>query len=138
MDKDDFIYGPAAELDWFSSKEARRLLSIAEDEGLIRSEGDQVELTFDYHKVNVPLGFEPSEDIFEKKKQSLFSSLLNDVVNTSNLTREKIMSKVNKKQDKLNIEIEAALLLVARELKLEIPDEEEIIEEIKKKILESN
>ncbi|MFW6040303.1 MAG: DUF2240 family protein [Thermoplasmatota archaeon] len=136
MRTNDFIYGPAVELGWFSTKDARKVLDISKKEGLIRIEDDNISLTFNPKKVDVPLGFEPSDDLFEEeRKKDVFTRLLNEIVKSSSLKREEIMSRVNKKQDRLNIEIEAALLLVSKELNLDLQNEEEYFKEIENKIL---
>ncbi len=134
MDEDDFIYGPPADLGWFTSSEAKKLLKLARKEGLVKLDGKQVKIEFDPSSVSIPLGFEPSKRILEEKKKPLFQRMLDDVVMYSQLNRQEIMSRVNVKQDEMNIEIEAALLLLARELELDIPKKQEYIEDVRKKV----
>ncbi|MFO7791536.1 MAG: DUF2240 family protein [Candidatus Saliniplasma sp.] len=134
IDKDDFVYGPPADLGWFSSSEAKKLLGIARKEGLVDLKGDRVKIRFDYNDIDIPLGFEPPKRILEEKKKPLFQSMLDDVVMHSNLDRQEVMSRVNVKQDTMNIEIEAALLLLAQELELDLPKKQKYIEDIRKKV----
>ncbi len=134
IDKDEFIYGPPADLGWFTSSEAKKLLKIARKEGLVKLKDDIVRSEFDPANVNIPLGFEPSKRILEENKKPLFQSMLDDVVMYSHLNRQEIMSRVNVKQDDMNIEIEAALLLLARELELELPKKQEYIDAVRKKV----
>lgn len=134
IDKDDFIFGPAADLGWFSSSEAKKLLKIARKEGLVNLKGDNVEITFDHKNLDIPLGFEPPKKILEEKKKPLFKSILDDVVMHSHLDRQEVMSRVNVKQDEMDVEIEAALLLVAQEIQLDLPRKQNYIEAIRKKI----
>ncbi|MFW5904150.1 MAG: DUF2240 family protein [Candidatus Saliniplasma sp.] len=134
IDKEEFIYGPPADLGWFTSSEAKHLLNIARKEGLVNMDGDLVKIEFDPKSVNIPLGFEPSKRILEEKKKPLFKSMLDDVVMYSHLDRQDVMSRVNVKQDEMNIEIEAALLLLARELELDLPKKQGYIEAVRKKV----
>lgn len=134
IDKEEFIYGPPADLGWFSSSEAKKLLKIARKEGLVTLNGDKVEINFDPKNVNIPLGFEPSTRILEEKEKPLFQRMLDDVVMYSQLNRQEVMSRVNLKQDDMNIEIEAALLLLAQELELDLPKKHEYIEAVRKKV----
>ncbi len=134
IDKDDFIYGPPADLGWFSSSEAKKLLQIARKEGLVNVKGDKVKIKFEHKDLDIPLGFEPPKKILNEKKKPLFQSMLDDVVMHSHLDRQEVMSRVNVKQDEMNIEIEAALLLIAQELELDLPRKKKYIEDITKKI----
>ncbi len=135
MDKDDFVYAPT-EIGWFSSEEGRKLLMKAEEEGLIKRDGEELIADFDYKDEDIPLGFEPSKDIFQEKgeEKSLFSQILEEVVDRSDKKRQDIMSKVNEKQDRLNIDIEVALLLVADELDVELERKDDYIQRIERKV----
>lgn len=138
MDEKDFIYIPSADLDWFSSEEARKLLKIAEESGLVSKRDSKVKPNFDFSSVQIPMGFEPSKDVLTQEvKKNIFPVILNEIVEKSSLDRQKVMAKVNKKQDRLNIDIKTALLLVAQEEDIELEDKEEYIEEIEKEIMGS-
>ncbi|MBS3817689.1 MAG: DUF2240 family protein [Candidatus Thermoplasmatota archaeon] len=131
IEKDDFIYIQSADLDWYSSEDAEKLLDRALESRLIELDDDEVIARFDFEEIEIPMGFEPSNDLLKKEKEEdLFSELLNEAVDRSDLSRQDIMALVNKKQDKINVEPKTAILLVAREKNIDIPDMEDYIDKI--------
>lgn len=134
MDKEDFIYTPSAELDWFSLKACRRMLENAVTNGFVSLENETVKLEFDRSDIDIPFGFQPSRNILKKKKKDIFQRILDDIEKKSGLSKQEIMAKVNEKQDAIDIEIEAALLLVARDNDIELDREKEYIDKVKKKV----
>ncbi|MFP3872634.1 MAG: DUF2240 family protein [Candidatus Natronoplasma sp.] len=134
VDKEDFIYIQSADLDWYSSDHARQLLNKGLEFGLIKVKDDSVIARFDFEDVDIPIGFEPSEEIFKEERKDIFPELLDLVSEKSGHPKQEIMSLVNEKQDKMNIEVKTALLLVAQEKEIEIEDEEEYIEKVSEEI----
>ncbi len=134
IDKEDFIYSQSADLDWYPSKYARRVLERAQELSLVDVKDDLVIARFDFESVDIPMGFEPSTDILKEKKKDLFPELLDKVVEKSDLSKQEIMSLVNKKQDKMNIEVKTALLLVAQEKDVYLEERDKYIKEISKEI----
>ncbi|MEF8832090.1 MAG: DUF2240 family protein [Candidatus Thermoplasmatota archaeon] len=132
--KDDFIYAQSVDLEWFSSGRAKKVIERALESDLIEITEDKISPNFDYEDVDIPMGFEPSEDIFKEKKKDIFPELLNKVAEKTDLSKQEIMSKVNEKQDQLNIEITTAVLLVSQEHDISFENREQRIEEISKKI----
>ncbi len=135
IDKEDFIYIQSADLDWYSSDEARKLLDKAVASGLVTIESDSVKAEFDFGDIDIPIGFEPTKDILKEKGEiDLFPQILNEVVDHSGFSRQEIMSLVNKKQDELDLEIKTALLLVAHEKDIDISDRDDYIEKVAENI----
>lgn len=131
IDKDDFIYIQSADLDWYSSKEARRMLERSLASGLVTVEGDSIKAEFDFEGIDIPMDFEPGEEILDEAEElDLFSHILNEVVAHSEDSRQEIMSSVNRKQDELDLEIKTALLLVAHEKDIDIPERDDHIEKV--------
>ena len=121
-------------MEWFSSDQAREVIDKALESGLIKVTEDDIVANFDYESVDIPMGFEPSEDILEEKKRDIFPDLLDEIVEKSDLSKQEIMSKVNEKQDRLNIEITTAVLLVAHEFGIKLRDRDQRIDTILEKI----
>jgi len=121
-------------MEWFSSERAREVIDQALKSDLIKIRDDKILANFDYKTVEIPMGFEPSDDIFEEKKKDLFQTLLDELVEKTDFSKQKIMSKVNEKQDQLDIEITTAVLLVAREYDIPLEDRDQRIEDISKSI----
>ncbi len=114
----------------------RRLLEVAENEGFVTVKNDSVHAIFDYGEVNIPLGFKPTKDILKTAgERPLFQRLLEEITTVSNRKKQDILGLANKKQDSINLEIEVALLLVARELEMELPSKDVFIEEVEANIL---
>ncbi|MFW5953455.1 MAG: DUF2240 family protein [Candidatus Natronoplasma sp.] len=132
--KEDFIYTQSVDMEWFSSERAREVIDRALESDLIKMREDKILVNFDYKTVDIPMGFEPSEDIFEEKKKDLFQALLSEMVEKTDFSKQEIMSKVNEKQDRLNIEITTAVLLVAREYDIPMKNRDQRIEDISKSI----
>ncbi len=132
--EEDFIYAQSVDMEWFSSDCARKVIDRALEADLIKIKEDKISANFDYEDVDIPMGFEPSEDILEEEKRDIFPDLLDEVVEKTDLSRQEVMSKVNKKQDQLNIEITTAVLLVSHEHDISLKNRDQRIEEISKKI----
>ncbi len=130
------MYGLSADLDWFSSKEARKLVEIAQDEGIIKKEDGELEVLFDYKDVSISMGFRPSKDIFTTKKEKpLFQQMLEEIVTSNNMDKAELMSSVNEKQDKLNVGIETALIALTEERGMKFPNRARYIQGIQDKLL---
>jgi len=134
ISEEDFIYAQSVDMEWFSSDEAREVIDKALESGFIKVTEDEIVANFDYESVDIPMGFKPSEDILEEKKRDIFPDLLNEIEEKSDLSKQEIMSKVNEKQDRLNIEITTAVLLVAHELGINLKDKNQRIDTILEKI----
>ncbi len=77
ISEEDFIYAQSVDMEWFSSDEAREVIDKALESGLIKVTETEIVANFDYESVDIPMGFEPSEDILEEKKRDIFPDLLN-------------------------------------------------------------
>ncbi len=85
------------------------------------------------------MGFEPPKDLLEKEvEEDVFPMILDEIVQKTDLDKQKIMAQVNKKQDKLNINIKTALLLVAQENEVDLKNKEKYITKIEEEILENS
>ena len=111
-------------------------MEISEEYGLVSIDDDTVSANFNFHDIQIPMGFEPPKDLLEKEvKKDVFSMILDEIVNKTDLNKQKVMAQVNKKQDKLNINIKTALLLVAQENDVDLENKKEYIKKIEEEIL---
>ncbi len=134
ISKEDFVYAQSVDLEWFSSDEARKLIDKALEAGLVDADENIIKANFEYGQIDIPIGFEPSKKILESKSKDIFSEILDEMVEKSSLSKQQIMSKVNEVQDKLDIEIITAMLLVARKNDISINDLDRKIEEVTMKL----
>lgn len=119
----EFVFSASMELRWFSPKEAQRLLDLGLTGGLLQRRNGAVTPTFDYSSVEVPLDYKPARDIFEnvmKKNADLFSEIVDRIVKTRSVPKREVVSKVNKKQELLGIDVEPAALLVLSDYGLSV------------------
>lgn len=111
-------------------------MDIAQDEGIIKEKDGEIEVLFDYKDVNIPLGFRPSKEIFETKKEKpLFQQMLDEAASSNNIGKAELMSSVNEKQDELNVGIETALIALIEERGMRLPNRDRYIQGIHEKIL---
>ncbi len=105
---------------------------------MVTLKDDKVKSNFDFETIQIPMGFEPPKDLLEKEvKKDIVPILLGEISEKTDLDRQKIMAKVNKKQDELNINIKTALLLVAHEKGIVIKNKNDYIRKIEEEILEN-
>ncbi len=121
----EFVYSASMELRWFPPKDAQRLLDLGLSGGYLRRKNGDIFPTFDFSSIDVPIDFKPPKDLFENAKRSsadLFSDIVEKIVRTKSVPKKEVVSKVNKKQELLGIDVEPAALLVASDYGLSVDD----------------
>jgi hypothetical protein len=116
LSEKEFVFSASMDLRWFSPKDAQRLLDIGLTGGYLEKKNGSIFPTFDTSSVEVPLDYKPSKEIFEqlpKRQQDIFSEIVDRIVKTKSVPKREVVSKVNKKQELLGIDVEPAVLLVA-------------------------
>ena len=112
----EFVFSASMDLRWFSPKDAQRLLDIGISGGYLQKKNGNIVPTFDTTSIDVPLDYKPGREIFEqlpKKNQDFFSEVVEKIVRTKSVPKREVVSKVNRKQELLGIDVEPAALLVA-------------------------
>ncbi len=67
LKRTEIVYFLAFERKWMSIEQANQVISRAESGGLVVSEGDMVSPLFNPGKVDLPLGYRPSSEIFAEE-----------------------------------------------------------------------
>ena len=118
----EFVFSASMELRWFSPKEAQKLLDLGLTGGFLQKKNGGVTPTFDYTTIEVPLDYKPGQDIFEnvRKNVDLFSEIVDRIVRTKSVPKREVVSRVNKKQELLGIDVEPAALLVLSDYGLSV------------------
>ena len=119
----EFVFSASMETRWFSPKDAQKLLDAGITGGYLDKKNGNVFPTFDLLKVDVPLDYKPSKDVLErvpKRRQDLFSEIVDRIVKTKSVSKREVVSRVNKKQELLGIDVEPAALLVASDYGLSV------------------
>lgn len=112
----EFVFSASMDLRWFSPKDAQKLLDLGITGGYLQKRNGSVLPTFDPSAIEVPLDYKPGKEIFEqlpRRSQDLFSEVVDRIVKTKAVPKREVVSRVNKKQELLGIDVEPAVLLVA-------------------------
>jgi hypothetical protein len=125
-------------LGWFNPEEARRMVEVAVNSGLLTEDRDGLKPSFDYKKVELPLELKPTKDILELPPQEpIFLRIVNRISDETQLDNKIIIAEINQKVAQLKIELEVAALLIARKHDIDVSEffddvEHEVISRIAK------
>jgi len=112
----EFVFSASMDLRWFSPKEAQKLLDAGLSGGYLQRKNGNVFPTFDCAIVEVPLDYKPSRDVLDQlpaRQADLFSEIVDRIVKAKSVSKREVVSRVNKKQELMGIDVEPAALLVA-------------------------
>jgi hypothetical protein len=112
----EFVFSASMDLRWFSPKDAQKLLDMGISGGYLKKKNGTIVPTFDTTVIDVPLDYKPGIEIFEhapKRQQDLFSEIVDKIVKSKSVPKREVVSRVNRKQELLGIDVEPAALLVA-------------------------
>jgi hypothetical protein len=114
----DFIFALSLDLKWGPPEKVRSLLREAENEGMVKIEGDMVTAIFDAEAVDVPLGFKPSTE------EGILDQGIRLITSQTGMSRKEVIALANEKQDSLKklVELDAVVLLIAREMGINVSD----------------
>ena len=117
------------DLRWFTPKDARSLIELAQTSGLVKKQKDGLKITFDWRSRDIPLGFAPSEAIFETAAhRSCFTAIIDSIEKHAKKPRPDIVAEINKKQGNFNVAIEIAGLLVGQSYNIYMSEFYELVE----------
>ena len=122
----------AMELHWFSLKEAKVVLHLAEQRALVKKEGDTFRPSFDLKKITIPVGFTPSQQLRAmlaqeppgqtKQTTSIMQRIINAIATSTDLPPEEIRETINKKSTSHLLTPEISALLVAKKHHVDIKE----------------
>jgi hypothetical protein len=130
------------ELNWFTPEDAKKFLNQAIKNQLLNKKEEQVTPAFDYDKIDVPMGFQPTQKVFQEKKiekprekkEKLLNVIVKELVQKSKFDEQKIIGKIKKLEKTRNLTAEVAALLVGKEY--DIVFEEYILEKAEEGIFQ--
>ncbi len=118
LSEKEFVFSASMDLHWFPPNEAQRLLDVCREKGLLRLESGYLRPSFDMASVDVPVAFKPGRELLRrphpKGDDGLFPRLMGMAVDAG-MERRDFIAECNRVQDRLDVEIEVAGLLVLRE-----------------------
>ena len=112
----DFIFALSLDLKWGPPEKVRALLREAEEEGMVKMEGDMVNAVFDAAAVEVPMGFKPSTE------EGILDQGIRLITSHTGMSRKEVIALANEKQDSLKklVELDAVVLLIAKEMGIDV------------------
>ncbi|WP_436934963.1 DUF2240 family protein [Halovenus marina] len=110
MPESEFVVALSLDRDWFSPDQAKRLITVADGEGLLDREAASLALAFDPHSIEIPDGFEPDESILQAR--STFERALDTIVDAG-VEKQTAVANINRIQSDLGVTIEAAAVVYA-------------------------
>jgi hypothetical protein len=124
LSEKEFVQFASYRLSWFKPTEAQRLLRVAQDLKLVELRGGSLTPGFDLASVEVPMDFRPSPGILEgvPPVQDLFLTALNRVVDRTGADRRSVVAAINAIQERMDVHVEVAALIYAREVGVDVSD----------------
>lgn len=127
----EFVFAASLDLRWFTPKEAQKFLDISMENKLLVLDGEKVKPTFDYKGVEIPKGYAPAIELLQSsvKPKGIFLKIVDQISTQKNMPSKEVISAVNLTQDRMNIDVEVAALIVARQYGVDISEYIDQIEE---------
>ena len=130
------------ELNWFTPEDAKKFLKQAIKNQLLNKKDELVTPSFDYDKIDVPMGFQPTQKVFQEKKigkprekkENLLTVIIKEIVQKSKLDEQKIIGKIKKLEKTRNLTAEVAALLVGKEY--DIVFEKDVLQKAEEEIFQ--
>ncbi|MDF9744338.1 DUF2240 family protein [Natrinema salsiterrestre] len=119
LKENEFVVALSLDRDWFSPDQAKRLIDIATQEGLLEREDDGLAVAFDPSEVTVPEEFVPDEDLLQER--SAFERVLDSLV-AEGMEKHEAVGAINTLQQELGLTIEAAAVVYARRRGVDVED----------------
>ena len=117
------------DLRWLSPKEAKEFVNSALMQNFLIKKGDRVKPNFEYKKIKVPVGFYPSKQIFEGKKekvkekgQDVVKLIIDQIVEKTEQDGLSVFEEIKEEAIKRNIYLEVAALLISRKYDIVVSD----------------
>jgi hypothetical protein len=111
----ELVLSVSMDLGWFSPNEAKELVRICNELKLLKRTEHGLVPTFDYNSITVPIDLKPSKNILKLESQEpRLLSIVRKIEAESGKKRNIIMAEINKKQVTLNVEIEVAAIIIAK------------------------
>ncbi|ACV11102.1 conserved hypothetical protein [Halorhabdus utahensis DSM 12940] len=119
LPRSDFVVDLSLDRDWFSPEQAKRLIDVAEGEGLLTASDGTLKLTFESASVTIPDGYQPDESIL--RKRSTFERVLDTVV-AEGTDKQQAVAAINGLQSDLGVTLETAAILYARRQGIDVDE----------------
>ena len=119
----EFVLSASMDLRWFPPRDAQRLLQIGLEAKLLESQEGTIRPAFDVTAVDVPMDYMPTSAILDTPtpvSEDIFLRLVDAISSKTTTDRRAAIALVNAVQERLDLEVEAAALVVARQAGVDI------------------
>ena len=114
----EFVLSASMDLRWFPPRDAQRLLQIGLDSKLLESRDGTIRPAFDVAAVEVPRDYTPTVAILASPTpvdEDLFFQIVDGIAAKTGADRKAVIRRVNEIQDRMDVEVEVAALIAARQ-----------------------
>ncbi|RLF48698.1 MAG: hypothetical protein DRN20_03995 [Thermoplasmata archaeon] len=141
VDEEEFILTLSVKLQWFSPEEAKEFVSLCKELALIAEEKGFLRPRFNHNLVNVPIDFKVSSNILDRLREYLedrekeehgevelsdyeayIMEIVDRIADKIGADRKQVIAEVNDVQERLGVEIEAALNYVANKYDIDVKE----------------
>lgn len=119
LQENEFVVALSLDRDWFSPDQAKRLIDVAVQEGLLEHEDGELVVAFDPAEVSIPEEFVPDEDLLQGR--SAFERVLDALV-AEGMEKHDAVGAINALQQELGVTIETAAVVYARREGIDVED----------------
>jgi len=119
----EFVLSASMDLRWFPPRDAQRLLQIGLETKLLESRDGAIRPAFDVSAVEVARDFVPTAAILSAPTPAdadLFVRIVDAIAAKTGMDRKAVIGLVNGIQEKLDIEVEVAALISARQVGVDL------------------
>lgn len=116
------------DLNWFTPEEAKTFIDNAVKHKLAKKENGAIKPTFNIEKIQIPVGFYPSKELFKDikiekvEKKDILNNMIKKIVKESNNDEKTIVEKIRKIEKDKNLTSEVAALLAGKEYTIDLKD----------------
>ena len=119
----EFVLSASMDLRWFPPRDAQRLLQVGLETKLLESRDGTIRPVFDVSAVEVPRDYVPTTAILSTPtpmEENLFVRIVDAVASRTRMDRKTVIRRVNEVQERMDLEIEVAALIVARQAGVDV------------------
>lgn len=119
----EFVLSASMDLRWFPPRDAQRLLQLGLETSLLESHGGNIRPAFPIDSVDVPRDFVPTAKTLEvatPASEDIFLRIVDAIVAHTKSDRRTIIASVNAVQEKMDVDVEVAALVAARQAGLDV------------------
>src|SRR5438034_811252 len=112
----EFVLSASMDLRWFPPRDAQRLLQVGLETKLLESRDGTIRPVFDVSTVEVPRDYVPTTAILAMPtpvEEDLFLRVVDAIAAKTGMDRKAVIRRVNEVQEKMDVEVEVAAMIVA-------------------------